>query len=261
MTTKMWCRQHAALQHAASPRSVLEGSARANTPHDFPLTKRFGDVVLFLARKRSVQLLAYERQWMLDIVMRLVKKYKTWQEYKIVKVGDIRDVRSQVERDLYHKTSIYIVAYPRPKRHASKKHAAFVAHAREGKGEAECAVTVPPDSKTEEKMPGKPVPVPTVPLPCAYMQLRAVTSNKVRVLYIYELQLEEVVQRRGLGAWMLRAAEREAAAVGIGRLMLTVHVANTAARGLYEKSGFKTHKSSPEAREYMILYKDIGASL
>ncbi|KAK9829861.1 hypothetical protein WJX72_008317 [[Myrmecia] bisecta] len=81
----------------------------------------------------------------------------------------------------------------------------------------------------------------------AYVHFRFEVENDAPVVYIYELQLEERAQRKGLGQFLMKLVELAARKHHMHWLMLTVMKANTAAMQLYTKLGYGIDESSPGA--------------
>jgi GNAT superfamily N-acetyltransferase len=69
--------------------------------------------------------------------------------------------------------------------------------------------------------------------PVAFCHLRFEVEEGAAVLYVYELQLEERVLRKGLGKFLMMVMELVAWKQGVAKVMLTVFKSNEAALGLY----------------------------
>lgn len=67
----------------------------------------------------------------------------------------------------------------------------------------------------------------------AFVQYRFVIEEDVPVLYVFELQLESSVQRKGLGKFLMQLLELIAHKNRMGAVMLTVQKANTSAFDFY----------------------------
>lgn len=79
-------------------------------------------------------------------------------------------------------------------------------------------------------------------------------------LYVYEIQLEDCCQGRGLGTFMMKLMELVAFQLQMHTVMLTVMQANAHARAMYSSLGYKQHHSSPSLSlehdsGYLILHK------
>ncbi|CAL1687530.1 unnamed protein product [Lasius platythorax] len=77
------------------------------------------------------------------------------------------------------------------------------------------------------------------------------------VLYCYELQLESVIRRKGLGRFMMSALESMANQNQMMKIVLTVFKRNLSAIQFFYKLGFKLDNSSPTSAylDYIILSK------
>jgi ribosomal protein S18 acetylase RimI-like enzyme len=100
--------------------------------------------------------------------------------------------------------------------------------------------------------------------PIGFIHIRFEMERLTVLLYVYELQIETEYQRKGLGRFLMQAAEFIALKRKMEAVMLTVFKANTAARQFYEKMKYQTHSTSPDrdpedALEacYEILYKPL----
>jgi len=81
-------------------------------------------------------------------------------------------------------------------------------------------------------------------------------------LYIYELQLEESIRRKGLGKFLMQVCELIARKQQFVRMLLQVFSANTGALGLYKEAlKFQVDETSPNFKNplndagYEILSK------
>lgn len=88
--------------------------------------------------------------------------------------------------------------------------------------------------------------------------------SAVPVAYCYEVQLEQAVQRRGLGKRLMKALEQLAVRAGMRAVVLTVLDANEAAKRLYASLGYTLDQNSPDPDDYeeahsgyRILRKDF----
>lgn len=81
------------------------------------------------------------------------------------------------------------------------------------------------------------------------------------VLYVYELQIDAVYRRQGLGKRMMEISEHIAGKSELPRVMLTVFKKNGAAMDFYKKIGYEIDDSSPsnfnEPADYEILSKVV----
>uniref|UniRef100_A0A1A9WB72 N-alpha-acetyltransferase 40 n=1 Tax=Glossina brevipalpis TaxID=37001 RepID=A0A1A9WB72_9MUSC len=109
--------------------------------------------------------------------------------------------------------------------------------------------------------------------------LVAVDSNKTRigyamfrfdmdygqsVLYCYELQLEPIVQRQGLGKFMMTILEKCASFWGMEKVVLTVLINNDDARAFFRAIGYTLDHTTPDVLEkadYEILSKSVPPRL
>lgn len=94
------------------------------------------------------------------------------------------------------------------------------------------------------------------------------STPAVPVLYIYEIHLTESVRGKGLGQFLMAAAEAFACSVGVEKVMLTCFLSNTFARHFYKRLGFDTDACSPGDRktrnkvvkvDYVIMSKDLNS--
>ncbi|KAH9321913.1 hypothetical protein KI387_016552, partial [Taxus chinensis] len=67
----------------------------------------------------------------------------------------------------------------------------------------------------------------------AFVQYRFIVEEEIPVVYVYELQLEECVQRRGLGKYLMQLIELIARKNNMKAVMLTVQKRNTSAMSFY----------------------------
>lgn len=81
------------------------------------------------------------------------------------------------------------------------------------------------------------------------------------VLYLYEIQINALVQRNGLGKRMMDILEMIAMEYGMRKVMLTVFKTNKEAMAFYKKLNYVIDESSPsefgEEADYEILSKII----
>ena len=97
----------------------------------------------------------------------------------------------------------------------------------------------------------------------AFLCFRFELDGPLEVLYVYELQLEERAQRRGLGRHLMMCAELAARKLGMQAVALTVFKANAAALAFYTKMKYVVDADSPSAcgvpdAEHEILSKVVN---
>ncbi|OXU30472.1 hypothetical protein TSAR_013542 [Trichomalopsis sarcophagae] len=83
-------------------------------------------------------------------------------------------------------------------------------------------------------------------------------DDGVAVLYCYELQLELLERRKGLGRFMMQALEAIAAKNQMQKVVLTVLKHNPMALSFFYKLGYKLDSTNPppsEEVDYVILSK------
>jgi ribosomal protein S18 acetylase RimI-like enzyme len=99
--------------------------------------------------------------------------------------------------------------------------------------------------------------------PLAFINFRFVSDGAFDVLYVYELQLEPCAQRRGLGRFLMSAAELAARQAGMQAVMLTVFKANAGALDFYtQRMKYCVDPDSPSScgdagKPYEILSKVV----
>ncbi len=98
----------------------------------------------------------------------------------------------------------------------------------------------------------------------AFVHVRfEVEADDAPVVYAYELQCdaEKGARGKGLGRFLMRAAEAAGVAAGCSRGVLTVLKENTGARAFYEKLGYVPDPDTPAdaACAYVILRKALEA--
>lgn len=88
-----------------------------------------------------------------------------------------------------------------------------------------------------------------------------VEADDAPVLYAYELQCDGAkdAQRKGLGRFLMRAAEAAGETAGCARSVLTVLKENVGARAFYEKMGYENDPETPADAScvYVILRKEF----
>jgi ribosomal protein S18 acetylase RimI-like enzyme len=98
--------------------------------------------------------------------------------------------------------------------------------------------------------------------PIGFIHIRFEMEERESVLYVYELQIEDQYQRKGLGRFLMQAAEFISFKNGLDGVQLTVFIANAAARTMYQGMKYQPHWTSPELSgdptapsTYQILFK------
>lgn len=123
-----------------------------------------------------------------------------------------------------------------------------------------------PAASNEGAAGGAPPPSPPAPPPGAllgFVSFRFVLEGDYDVLYIYELQLSPLAQRRGVGKHLMQLAELVARRAGMQWVMLTVLKNNAGALDFYtRKMRYTVDASSPSAcgqddAAYEILSKCV----
>ncbi|XP_025832692.1 N-alpha-acetyltransferase 40 isoform X2 [Agrilus planipennis] len=82
----------------------------------------------------------------------------------------------------------------------------------------------------------------------------------LEVLYCYELQLETIVQKRGLGKFMMQIIELIAFKNDMKKVVLTV-LKNNPNSGFFKKMNYKLDESSPEDSDYETIPYEILSKL
>ncbi|KFB39091.1 AGAP008428-PA-like protein [Anopheles sinensis] len=96
--------------------------------------------------------------------------------------------------------------------------------------------------------------------PVAYTMFRFDLDYGRSVLYCYELQVESEYQRKGLGAFMMKALERMAQHFSMERVVLTVLKNNEDGMRFYQRLGYEVDEMSPGKEEnaaYEIMSKSM----
>jgi hypothetical protein len=75
------------------------------------------------------------------------------------------------------------------------------------------------------------------------------STPSVPVLYIYEIHLSESARGKGLGGFLMRAAEEISRLAGVEKVMLTCFLSNENALNFYQRLGFEVDVSSPGERK------------
>uniref|UniRef100_A0A336LVB1 N-alpha-acetyltransferase 40 n=1 Tax=Culicoides sonorensis TaxID=179676 RepID=A0A336LVB1_CULSO len=89
----------------------------------------------------------------------------------------------------------------------------------------------------------------------AYTMFRFDLDYGSSVLYCYEMQVESEYQRKGLGAFMMKALEHIVQHFKMEKLVLTVLKNNPDAVKFYHRLGYKKDETSPDDEDYEILSK------
>eukprot|EP01023_Acetabularia_acetabulum_P005943 TRINITY_DN12453_c0_g1_i1.p1 TRINITY_DN12453_c0_g1~~TRINITY_DN12453_c0_g1_i1.p1 ORF type:complete len:241 (-),score=34.44 TRINITY_DN12453_c0_g1_i1:162-884(-) len=98
-------------------------------------------------------------------------------------------------------------------------------------------------------------------IPLAYCIFRFENEGNSVVQYVYELQLEKIVQRQGLGQKMMELVEEIGMDFQMGWIMLTTLSENLGAFKFYQKLGYEIDESDPQlcdetdVRGYRIMSK------
>ncbi|XP_050078534.1 N-alpha-acetyltransferase 40 [Anopheles maculipalpis] len=98
----------------------------------------------------------------------------------------------------------------------------------------------------------------TTKKPAAYTMFRFDLDYGRSVLYCYELQVEAEFQRKGLGAFMMKALEQMAKHFSMERVVLTVLKNNEDGMRFYRRLGYEVDDMSPDKEEkaaYEIMSK------
>ncbi|XP_014287759.1 N-alpha-acetyltransferase 40 [Halyomorpha halys] len=90
--------------------------------------------------------------------------------------------------------------------------------------------------------------------PVAFSHFRFDMDYGVDVLYLYELQLEESVRRKGLGKFMSETIELIAFKNNMKKVVLTCFKHNPEAIEFYKSMNFKVDCTSPEDEESFCYY-------
>ena len=81
--------------------------------------------------------------------------------------------------------------------------------------------------------------------PLGFLHYKFVIEEGVVVLYVYELQIAEAAQRRGVGKFLMMLVEALARKAGVSGVMLTVQTANPSAQKFYESAKYAVSPISP----------------
>jgi ribosomal protein S18 acetylase RimI-like enzyme len=83
------------------------------------------------------------------------------------------------------------------------------------------------------------------------------TFNAQPLINIHDFMVLEAYRNRGIGKALLMTVERIARERKCCKITLEVQMKNTAARGIYQSSGFKASFLDPEAGEQLSLTKTL----
>lgn len=84
-----------------------------------------------------------------------------------------------------------------------------------------------------------------VPVAFSHFRFDYEDEKKMNVLYMYEIQIEKRVQRKGLGRFLMQILELLAIKYGMSCLMLTVFLINTNAMEFYKQMSYEIDSTSP----------------
>jgi len=84
-----------------------------------------------------------------------------------------------------------------------------------------------------------------VPVGYSHFRFDYEDEKMANVLYMYEIQLEQRVQRKGLGRFLMQILELLAIKYGMTCLMLTVFLLNTNALAFYKQMSYEIDSTSP----------------
>lgn len=96
--------------------------------------------------------------------------------------------------------------------------------------------------------------------PAAYSMFRFDLDYGRSAVYCYEMQVDSEFQRKGLGAFMMRALEKMAQHYGMERVVLTVLKNNDDGMRFYKMLGYDVDETSPDKADnvaYEILSKSM----
>lgn len=90
---------------------------------------------------------------------------------------------------------------------------------------------------------------------------KGMPRHPIPAALLARLAVDQSVQRRGIGAWLLRDAMLRSlsAAESLGIRVLLVHAIDDQARSFYERHGFET--SPTDAFNLQLLLKDVRAAV
>ncbi|XP_024526764.1 N-alpha-acetyltransferase 40 [Selaginella moellendorffii] len=86
----------------------------------------------------------------------------------------------------------------------------------------------------------------------SFVQFRFLIDEEIPVLYVYELQLEKCVQKKGLGKFLMQLLELVARKNNMKAVLLTVQKRNLAAMAFYSKLKYVVSSISPSRVDPLI---------
>lgn len=111
-------------------------------------------------------------------------------------------------------------------------------------------------------------PLGTNGLPEGFLSFMLTYEDGKEVIYCYELHLRPHLQDKGIGKFLVKMMEDVGVNAGVEKAMLTVFVANEAARAFYKRLGYEEDEFSPRPRklrkgvvkvpDYIILSKALA---
>lgn len=101
--------------------------------------------------------------------------------------------------------------------------------------------------------------------PIGFIHIRFEIESRETTCYVYELHVEDQFQRKGLGRFLMQAAEFIALERKMESIMLTVFVENVVSRKFYNSMNYKLHPSTPVIADrenspdyqYEVLFKPL----
>ena len=97
-----------------------------------------------------------------------------------------------------------------------------------------------------------------------FIHIRFELDQGAPILYVYELQVEDEYQRKGLGRFLMQAAEFIALKRKMEAVLLTVFKENIGSRQFYYNMKYQPHSTSPDPNDpeedHEILFKPLVKS-
>ena len=101
--------------------------------------------------------------------------------------------------------------------------------------------------------------------PIGFIHFRMELDEGELSLFIYEMHIEEELQRHGLGKWLLQIVEFIGLKLGYDCTMVSCFKENTAARNFFRKMNYQIHRQSPSIADpenefnyhHELLYKPL----